>query len=153
MLQNVKKFLATSALTLSIMTVTTFAAVPPESVAFDGVSPGDTLDFAISRWGQPVWQKGRKYNFANGLTVEVQNSNRTIIDEIKSKSNRCPATANGLSVGAHEKSLNETYGQADKIKTEGVEVEYIYYTADRKKKLQVETYYDTVVEIQCELTD
>lgn len=151
--QNVKKILATSALALSVMTGTTFATVAPESIAFDGISPGDSMTKAVALWGTPVWQKGKRYDFANGIVVTTTGMHNSIIEKLKCKSPKGPSTTDGLSVGAHEKDISRIYDTADKVSTEGVEVEYTYYSHDRKKKIEIETYYDTVIEIKCELTD
>jgi len=153
MLCNVKKLLVSSVTAFTLFSGAAMAAVPDEAVAMGGIKPGDTLDQAKALWGEPTWQKGKKYNFPNGVLVEVQGSNRFIIEELRCKSPKGPATFNGLSIGSHEKDVSKLYGPADKVKSEGMEVEYIYYSQDRKKKMTIETFYDSVISIECELID
>lgn len=121
-----------------------------KKIAFGDVKPGVTFDEAKVILGEPVSViEDDKYYFDNGLLVEI--NDKSIVDEISSREAGV-ATADGVEVGMMDYALNEHCGPADAIEqNDDGEVEYKYFSGDKKSQLIYKTRNGLITEIICSL--
>ncbi len=122
-------------------------------ITLGGVMPGVTFDEAKSMLGEPVsMPEDDVYIFDNGLLVEIDLP-KNIVEEI-SITQVGVKSADGVEVGMPDYSLNEYCGAADAIEQEdNGEVEYKYFSGDKKSSVTYKTRNGMIYEISCSLND
>ena len=117
-----------------------------------GIFPSMKFDDVKNILGEPVSSHDDdEFIFANGIEIEL-NKSKSIVKEIKIKQGGV-ATGAGISVGMADYALNNAYGSADSIDNDDGKVEYKYYSADRKIKVEFETRNGVITEIKSKLND
>lgn len=128
------------------------ADVKGRIIALEGVKPGMTLDEVKQILGEPVsTHDDDEFTFANGLIVETNDVGK--VDSVKITKAGIK-TPEGLEVGMADSAVKEYCGPADEIDNDDDgEVEYKYYSSDRKSKIVYTTRNGTITEIKCSLND
>ena len=119
-----------------------------KAIELSGVKPGMTLEDAIKILGEPVQTDDDKLIFDNGVELEIDKDSNTV-EELKGDTN-----AAGVQVGMPEDSLKEMCGPADDLEDKGGgNVEYIYYSTDKKSKVTYKAHNGIITEIVSSLND
>ena len=127
------------------------ATVSPDIIAVGKIVPGMSVSELISIYGQPVSRHGDELRF-QGFTVEVDDHNRNIVEEIEVYSGTL-ATPTGVQIGQSLGVLNTAYGPADKVEEDWGEAEYEYYSHDYSKKIEFEVKNGVITKIKCKSQD
>jgi len=118
-----------------------------KAIELSGVKPGMTVEEAKEILGEPVTTDDDKLIFNNGVELEIdKDSNR--VEELKGDTN-----AAGVKVGMPEDSLKYMCGPADELETDGGDVEYTYYSTDKKSKVTYKAHNGIITEIKSSLND
>ena len=119
-----------------------------KAIELSGVKPGMTLEEAVEILGEPVETVDDKLIFDNGVELEIDKDSNTV-EELKGDTN-----AAGVQVGMPENSLKEMCGPADELEDKGGgNVEYIYYSTDKKSKVTYKAHDGIITEIVSSLND
>lgn len=145
-----KKNLLTMAIAGALMFGAFFctAAVSPDVINIGGIGPGSTIESAKAKFGQAN-QAGDDLYFSNGVHIEFEKYNPTIVDEIEIRTPGV-STSKGIAIGSPEAKITKAYGQPDKIDRDDGEIEYTYYSTDYSKKMEFEVVNGAVVKIKCQ---
>jgi len=140
------------ALTLGMVVVFSslcFAGLPSSAIGLGGVSPGDSVEVAKYKFGVPNVH-GDKFYFSNGVVVEIDSKEPSVIEEISTKKSEVNTPA-GVAVGMSEYVLNDHYGAADKVeKDRDGHVDYKYFSADGQKAMTFKVHNGVIRKIECE---
>ena len=123
------------------------AAISPDAININGIGPGSTIESAKAKFGQAN-QAGDDLYFSNGVHIEFEKYNPTIVDEIEIRTPGV-STSKGITIGSSESQVTKAYGHPDKIDRDDDETEYTYYSTDHSKKIEFELVNGTVVKIKC----
>ncbi len=123
------------------------AAVSPDVINIGGIAPGSTIASAKAKFGQAN-QAGDDLYFSNGVHIEFEKYNPTIVDEIEVRTPGV-STSKGIAIGSPEANVIKAYGQPDKIDRDDGEIEYTYYSTDYSKKIEFEIVNGAVIKIKC----
>ena len=123
------------------------AAVSPDVINIGGIGPGSSIESAKAKFGQAN-QSGNDLYFSNGVHIEFEKYNPSIVDEIEIRTPGV-STSKGIKIGSPEASLTKAYGQPDKVERDDGEIEYTYYSTDYSKKMEFEVVNGAVVKIKC----
>ena len=120
-----------------------------EKFSLGGISPGMSFDEAKKILGEPTSQHDDdEFTFANGVMIDVEGG---IVEEIKIRQAGVK-TSQGVEVGMMEYAIGEFCGAADVIdKDDDGEVDYEYYSGDKKSKIVYTAQNDLIIEIKCSL--
>lgn len=127
-------------------------AIHSKAIELSGVKPGMTLEEAKAILGEPVATSDNdKLVFDNGVELEIdKDSNRVEELKVNQEGN---TNAAGVKVGMPEDSLKEMCGPADELETNGGDVEYTYYSTDKKSKVVYKAHGGIITEIKSALND
>ena len=143
-----KKIITVLAGLLSMSAVIASATVPVDNIAIDNVAPGTNIETAKQKLGTPT-QQGDKFFFPNGVVIEVDEHNPSIVEDIATHSGG--VTPAGIAVGMEEARITQTYGEPDKLDKDQDDTEYIYYSTDNTKKMEFKVINGKVAKIKCEM--
>ncbi len=114
-------------------------------ISIGGIYPGMSFDEAKKILGEPVTSDDDEFIFANGLKLDVEGG---VVEEIKTTTSGVK-TAQGVEVGMMEYAIDEFCGAADKVETDDDgEVEYKYYSSDKKSEVVYTVRNDLITEIK-----
>lgn len=143
-----KKILAVLAGMMTMTAAVCYATVPADNIAIADVAPGSSVEAAKQKLGTPN-QHGDKLFFPNGIVIEVDDYNRSMVEDIETRS--AGATPAGITVGMKESAITQAYGNPDKLDRDYDDTEYTYYSADYTKKMEFKVINGNIVKIKCEL--
>lgn len=114
-------------------------------ISIGGIYPGMSFDEAKKILGESVTSDDDEFIFANGLKLDVEGG---VVEEIKTTTSGIK-TAQGVEVGMMEYAIDEFCGAADKVETDDDgEVEYKYYSGDKKSEVVYTVRNDLITEIK-----
>ncbi len=118
------------------------------TIALNGIMPGESLDAIKAQFGEATSTAGDVMTFANGLKVKFDDATKKV-KEISTTDNTF-TTPEGMYVGANEYLLNEYCGPADEVeKDDDGEVEYKYFSSDKKSEVVYTSKNGIITEITC----
>lgn len=128
------------------------ATVSPDAIAVGKVVPGMAVSELISIYGQPVSRHGDELKFQQGFTVEVDDRNKNIVEEIEVYGGTL-TTPTGVRIGQSLEVLNKACGTADKVNEDWDEAEYEYYSHDYSKTIEFTVKNGVITKIKCKYQD
>lgn len=124
---------------------------PAQEISIGGITPGMTLEEIKKILGEPSFGHKEEFAFASGVEVELDDHSH-IAKEIKTRQSGV-AAAKGVAVGMSEQNLLDAYGKAACVDHDDGGVEYKYFSADRRQKIEFRVFNGIISEIKCELDD
>lgn len=149
-----KKFLSVlCGAVMAFSAVTCSATVASEKIALNGVRPGMSASEVVRIAGQPNSKShdGEKW-FYKDFVVEFDDDYPNAVEEVSTKNNSI-STPDGITVGQNDGILSNTYGAADYVKQKHNSVKYIYFSNDRRQKMEFTVANGVIVEIECTTED
>ena len=123
-------------------------AMASRVAALNGIMPGASIDDIKAQFGEATSTAGDVMTFANGLKVKFDDASKKV-KEISTTDNTF-TTPEGMYVGADEYLLNEYCGPADEVeKDDDGEVEYKYFSGDKKSEIVYTSKNGVITEITC----
>ena len=123
-------------------------AMASRVAALNGIMPGASIDDLKAQFGEATSTAGDVMTFANGLKVKFDDASKKV-KEI-STTDSTFTTPEGMYVGADEYLLNEYCGPADEVeKDDDGEVEYKYFSSDKKSEVVYTSKNGIITEITC----